>query len=290
MKFRAKLVDVTCIQQFTNVVATISKLIKICTLRITADKLYFILSESVSNGGVQIWCELPQGHFCDEYGMQGMSAEANEIYLELCPENLLRALKTAQSARWIKLKLTSKHTPCLTVEIEQPSIGACQRLAVHDIPVTVVKRKHWSDYGEPEMPNFDVSITMPTLKMLKNVVDKMKNISNFVNLSANQNGEMKLSVETDMVAVNTHFKDLYNPQWRNGKVDAGNGQRTRSSQRDAAEFAEARIDIRRFAQFLSSQQVNPNRVICNIVDKRVVHFFLMHDDVSLQYFMPVVSA
>lgn len=60
-----------------------------------------------------------QGHFCDEYAMQGMSAEANEIYLELCPENLLRALKTAQAARWIKLKLTNKHTPCLTLEVEQ---------------------------------------------------------------------------------------------------------------------------------------------------------------------------
>ena len=30
-------------------------------------------------------------------------------------------------------------------------------------------------------------------------------------LSANQNGEMKLSVETDMAAVSTHFKDLLNP-------------------------------------------------------------------------------
>ena len=30
--------------------------------------------------------------------------------------------------------------------------------------------------------------------------------------------------------------------------------------------------------------------VADIVDKRVVHFYLMHDDVSLQYFMPVVSA
>lgn len=50
--------------------------------------------------------------------MQGVTPEANEIYLELCPENVLRALKTGQSARWIKLKLTNKHTPCLTVEVE----------------------------------------------------------------------------------------------------------------------------------------------------------------------------
>ncbi|XP_076455723.1 checkpoint protein HUS1-like isoform X2 [Babylonia areolata] len=265
MKFRAKLVDVTCIQQFTNIVGTIAKLIKVCTLRITLDKLYFILSETAANGGIQIWCELPQGHFCDEYAMQGISAEANEIYVELCPENLLRALKTAQAARWVKLKLTHKHTPCLTVEVELPSIGSCHRLAVHDIPITIVKRRNWVDYAEPEMPNFDVSIAMPTLKILKNVVDKMKNINNFVSLSANQSGEMKLSVETDMVTINTHFKDLFNPAWRHDGGDGEDGQASRSrssSQLDPEEFAEARIDIRRFAQFLSSQQVNPNRVIC----------------------------
>ncbi|KAK7092951.1 hypothetical protein V1264_008622 [Littorina saxatilis] len=221
--------------------------------------------------------------------MQGMSAEANEIYVELCPENLLRALRTAQAARWVKMKLTNKHTPCLTVEVELPSIGSCHRLAVHDIPITIIKRRDWADYAEPEMPDFDVSITMPTLKMLKNVVDKMKNINNFVSLSANQNGEMKLSVETDMVSINTHFKDLFNPAWRRDAGDAGVGESSRSSQGDPAQFAQARIDIRRFAQFLSSQQVNPNRVICNIVNNRVVHFYLMHDDVSLQYFMPVVS-
>lgn len=36
----------------------------------------------------------------------------------------------------------------------------------------------------------------------------------FQMLAANQSGEMKLSVETDMVAVNTHFKNLFNPSWR----------------------------------------------------------------------------
>ena len=30
-------------------------------------------------------------------------------------------------------------------------------------------------------------------------------------LSANQNGEMKLMVETDMVSISTHFRDLVNP-------------------------------------------------------------------------------
>lgn len=50
--------------------------------------------------------------------MEGVSAENNAICLELTSENLSRALKTAQNARALKIKLTNKHFPCLTVSIE----------------------------------------------------------------------------------------------------------------------------------------------------------------------------
>ncbi|XP_071103105.1 checkpoint protein HUS1-like [Haliotis cracherodii] len=287
MKFRGKIVDIGCIQHFTKVVGTVSKLIKTCVLRITPDKVYFILSEQAVNGGIQIWCELPQGNFFDEFAMDGLSADANEIYLELTPENLLRAMKTAQTAKWVKIKLTKKHSPCLTVEVDLPTIGSHQRLVTHDIPVHVVPRRHWQDFDEPEMPQFDVSIAMPPIKLLRNVVDKMKNLSNSMVLSANQNGEMRLSVETDMVSISTHFQDLHNPTWRR---DADNASQMSQHDKNEKEFFEAKIDIRRFAQFLSGQQVNPTRVICNIVDKRIVHIFMMHEDVSLQYFMPAISS
>ena len=60
--------------------------------------------------------------------MEGVSQEDNEIYLELIPENFLRALKTAQNAKWVKIKLTKKHSPCLTVEVELvrlPELNFC---------------------------------------------------------------------------------------------------------------------------------------------------------------------
>lgn len=62
--------------------------------------------------------------------MEGVSAENNEIYLELTSENLSRALKTAQNARALKIKLTNKHFPCLTVSIELVS----GRVAVPRLP------------------------------------------------------------------------------------------------------------------------------------------------------------
>lgn len=59
-----------------------------------------------------------QVNFFDEYQMEGVSSEANEICLEVTPENLSRALKTVQNAKTVKVKLTKKHCPCLTIAAE----------------------------------------------------------------------------------------------------------------------------------------------------------------------------
>ena len=51
--------------------------------------------------------------------MEGVSVtDANEIYLETVPENFVRCLRSAQNAKSVKIKLTKKHTPCLTFEVE----------------------------------------------------------------------------------------------------------------------------------------------------------------------------
>lgn len=57
--------------------------------------------------------------------MEGVSNEDNEIYLEVHPDLLLRSLKTAHSAKWVKVKLTKKHVPCLTIEIDLVSTLSC---------------------------------------------------------------------------------------------------------------------------------------------------------------------
>ncbi|XP_053116241.1 checkpoint protein HUS1 [Hemicordylus capensis] len=282
MRFRAKIVDIGCLNHFTRVINTIAKLAKTCTLRLTVDKLYFILSDKVANGGVSMWGELNQGNFFDEFQMEGVSAEINEIYLELAPENLSRALKTAQNAKAVKIKLTNKHCPCLTVAVDLPSLSSSSRVVTHDIPVVVIPRKLWSDFREPIVPDFDVSIYLPVLKTMKSVVERMKNLSNSIVIEANRNGEMNLKIETDLVSVTTHFKELGNPSW----VSEDDCQ---NSARDPENMAAARIDIKKLLQLLAGQQVNPTKALCNIVNKRLVHFILLHEDVSLQYFIPALA-
>jgi len=64
-----------------------------------------------------------QAYFFDEYQMDGVNKEHNEIFLEITLENLCRALKSAQNAKSLKIKLTKKQTACLTVEIELVSVN-----------------------------------------------------------------------------------------------------------------------------------------------------------------------
>ncbi|XP_053560555.1 checkpoint protein HUS1-like [Bombina bombina] len=284
MRFRCKIVDISCLNHFTRVVNTINKLAKSCILRLTIDNLYFILTDKVANGGVSMWCELCQGNFFDEYQMEGVCAEQNEIYLELIPENLSRALKSAQNAKTVKIKLTNKQCPCLTVAVELPSLSITSRIVTHDIPVSVIPRRLWNEYREPSVPDFDVSIYLPALKTMKSVVERMKNLSNYIVIEANRNGEINLKIETDLVSVSTHFKDLGNPPWL-----SDDASQCTTQEMELNKMAEARVDIRKLLQFLAGQQVNPTKAVCNIIHKRMVHFILLHEDVSLQYFIPAIS-
>ncbi|XP_069870646.1 checkpoint protein HUS1 isoform X3 [Dipodomys merriami] len=255
MKFRAKIVDAACLNHFTRVSNMIAKLAKICTLRIRPDKLNFILSDKLASGGVSMWCELEQENFFSEFQMEGVSADNNEIYLELTSENLSRALKTVQNARTLKIKLTNKYFPCLTVSVElQLSVSSSNRIVTHDIPINIIPRKLWKDLQEPLVPDSDV-------------------------IEANLNGELNLKIETELVCVTTHFKGLGNPPL------ASQSCRDRSP----GELTEVHIEIKKLLQFLAGQQVNPTKAVCNLVKNRIVYFDLLHEDVSLQYFIPALS-
>ncbi|XP_037668970.1 checkpoint protein HUS1-like [Choloepus didactylus] len=228
------------------------------------DKLSFILSDRVADGGVSMWCELEQENF-SEFQMEVVSAENNEIYLELTSENFSRALKTAQNARTLKIELTNKHFPGLTVSVELLSLSSTSRIVTHDIPLKVIPRKLWKDLQEPAIADSDVSIYLPVLKTMNSVVEKTKNISNNLIIEANLNGELNLKIETELVCVTIHFKDLGNPPLASEKA---------SQDRNPEQMAEVQIDIRKLLQFLAGQQVNPTKVLCNIVSNRIVHFRL----------------
>ncbi|XP_067011266.2 checkpoint protein HUS1 [Anabrus simplex] len=283
MKFRAKMTELGCMKQFYNIVAMLAKLSKTCILRICPQKIFFIISEEGGIGGKpMVWCELEQAHFFNEYTMGGFSDTHNEIYLEFPSDSLAKSLnflKVSQGVRSVKIKLTNKKSPCLTFELELMSL-VHSRLCVHDIPVIVIGRRQWSTIKEPQLPNFDVRIEMPNLKLVRNVVERMRTMSPHLIVSASNEGVFLLRIETDVTTVTTHFKNL--------AVETAQGGDQREPL-DPSMLISARVDIKKLSLFLASEQVNPTQVMCDIKQERLLHLVLMHEDVTLHYFAPSIS-
>lgn len=188
----------------------------------------------------------------------------------------LSSLRVSHGAKSVKMKLTNKKSPCLTFEIQLSELSH-SRFCVHDIPVSVIPRKEWTALQEPVVPNYDVSIQLPGLKLIRTVAERMKSLSSHIVLLANHEGALILKVETPEATVSTHFKNLI---MENSGGDEENTE----------EFFSARIDIRKFVQFLTSEQVNPSKVVCNIVDDKMVAMFLINEDIIMHYFLPAVAA
>lgn len=89
-------------------------------MRVTTRKVYFIISEE-DNGPRRplAWCELPVNFYFKEYNVVGVNDQHNEIYFEFSTALLARSLSILkQNVKSVKIKLTDKESPCLTLEME----------------------------------------------------------------------------------------------------------------------------------------------------------------------------
>jgi len=291
MKFRGRMIEQIAVKKFYNIIVSMGKMAKMCVLRLTADKIYFILTDqSATTGGPSVWTEMDQESFFNEYNIEGVSQDQNEIYLEFVPDKLaktLSALKTG--ARSVKMKLTKKNNvPCLTFDVEfdvhVSGHPVSTRTCVHDFPVTVLPRKVWSDFKEPAIPQFDISIGMPELRKVRHLLERYKTLGQAVTVMANKEGKLTMKVESDEGVFSTHYPDLKVPVYRDDTLPWQRG--------DSAmlpDSAGVRVDLRRFSLFLTGEQVQPKRAIVNIVEKEMLHMFFLHEDHLVQYFLPATS-
>jgi len=289
MKFRGRMIEQLSIRKFYSVIGTMAKIAKSCVMRLTADKVYFILTDQNASGGPAVWCEMEQESYFNEYNIEGVSAEQNEIFLEFVPDKLAKTLTGLKSGptKSLKMKLTKKNSvPCLTFEVELPALSL-SRVCVHDIPVSVLPRKVWGEYKEPPMPPFDVSICLPELRKLRHLMERFKTLGQAVTITASKQGKLSLKVESDEGVFSTHYPDLKVPVYRDDTLP----WRKPDSQAvtDPEYSASVRVDLKRLGLFLAGEQLQPKRAIANIVEGEVLHMFFVHDDLLVQYFLPATS-
>ena len=92
---------------------------------------------------------------------------------------------------------------------------------------------------------------------------------------------MSLQVESDDGVFSTHFPDLKVPVYRDSTLP---WQRTDTQL--LLDIASVRVDLKRLNMFLVGEELQPKRVIANIVEREMLHMFFIHDDLVVQYFLP----
>lgn len=300
MKFGVKLLDSLNIAHFTHIISTVSKLCskaandKSCALKLTSDTIYFILPEfaanNVGNGGsgrTSFWMSIDPKSIFDFYICEGKSPEDNIILLEIQPESLFRALKSIPSMKMLRIKLTKRQSACLTVEIDLHSMSSKSnsRTITHDIPVKVISTSKLStdDFQEPNINRTTLSIQLPPLKLIKHMVERMKSLSEFVILEATNRGTLTFKIEADAVSVSSYFRNLNNMPIN---LEHRNRSRTANESNLEDEYCSCtvRLSLKRLHDFVNSLQFLPSKIICNFVNNKYAHFFVIHDeDLVLQY-------
>ncbi|GBP37521.1 Checkpoint protein HUS1 [Eumeta japonica] len=159
------------------------------------------------------------------------------------------------------MKLTNKQCPCLTLDIEVQTLATLQTHHVtHDIPVVVISRKVWSEYAEPKIPDPDVTIELPALKILRTVIESMHNMAGEIILHANSEGAIQ------------HDSDSETESQINER---------------ATETCYCKVDAKKLSIFLTVEQVSHSLALCSIVHKKLIVLCLhTHENVKLKCFIP----
>lgn len=275
MKFQAVIHEQQYMKEFLNTVLTLSRLTKECVTNISSDKLYFIINEESASAAPLVWTEICCATYFDEYIMEGVDEHYPNILLKFNPAYLARALSVLRgSVTFVKIKLTNKKFPCLTIDIELTSNNSVQnRRVVHHVPVNVIPRRDWSSYKFPKIPPAQVTLTMPSLRFIRNLIDKIKNLSPSITICATSSGELSIIAETDSATVASHYRNLEiknidRTQFENDADDDDDD----AANNPAKEIEVAcLIDCKKTAIFLLALPMMNLELSCGIVQDHVVH-------------------
>ncbi|OAF67770.1 Checkpoint protein HUS1 [Intoshia linei] len=241
-----------------EILQTVSKITKVVIVRLTNKNIYLIVPESVSNNSIQVWCELESNILFIDYKMAGLSLSDNEIYFEIAPENILSVFKSCKVDS-VCMKLTYKFSTFLSFEFSMPIMDKNSNFIVHDIPISIIPKRLWSEYPEPNLPEFHCSIYLNDLKVLRNGVERLKKMSPYMKIMANRKGQFLMEIKNEIVCVCMKFDKLRQPLWNDYKYP----QCSQNEHDDVDFFYTISVNPKPFYSFLSINQLNPTNVICS---------------------------
>ncbi|KAM0749484.1 cell cycle checkpoint [Meredithblackwellia eburnea MCA 4105] len=298
MRFRA---DMSSPSTFTALISSLTPLAKVATLKLKSDTVHLICFESVGNGGIQVWSQIAVASIFVLETFRLESNSNNEIYLEVSTEALQRALRSAQGATEVTIKLAKKGglgpngtgkgaRPVLSLSVGNISKGGRSVSITHDVSVVVKKQSEVDAMKEPLCPAPDVNILLPPLQNLKTVCERLKTIAPTITISANFRGEFRLKASSDEAKVETEWRELKHPHtFEEQEADE-------DEPRDPLEFHSVTVDARGLLKFLASYSIATTTIACICANHCAIFYVYIGDpkDVGnnggvLTFFVPAVN-
>jgi HUS1 checkpoint protein len=164
------------------------------------------------------------------------------------------------------------------------------RSITHDIPVKVISTSKISlqDFTEPSVDRATLNIQLPPLKIIKNMIERMKCLSEYVCLEASDKGTLNFKIDSDAVSVCCYFRNLpaiaENPQQRQLTTP-----KPKESVVTLVDSCTVRLSLKRLHDFFNSLQFQPTKIVCYFLNQKYAHFCVIHEeDMVLQYLVSSV--
>lgn len=282
MRFKATINNAGSVSRLADIVQTVARLSPKWVLRLTPTALHFVLPSEQASGVPRVWSQLTLEGIFETWRIESKHPN-NEIFLELSAEELCRALRSVQPVDSATLKIVKRdNVPALEITELLPLVSGRSASIMHLVPVVILKHDLGPQFAEPCLPDPQVCIFLPSSRLFRSVVERYRAMGNFVELSANSSGELAMSMNTDIVSVATHFKDLRNPRLFDDRTAVA------PSAHPPHHMYSVRIDVRLMAPFIVGIQTAASNVACNIIQDRAVILILAQEDITLTYYIPAV--
>ncbi|GFZ44818.1 hypothetical protein JCM24511_02544 [Saitozyma sp. JCM 24511] len=267
MRFRTHISNV---QLLHKIVRSLAALAKLCVIRLSPDKVHFIVPGNEGRDGVQVWSQVKVSTLFTEYRIESHSD--NEIWLEVHLDPLLKVLRSADSSVGsindtgrnatslteadVSLKLNKKgDQPVWAFEIRGRSPNGRPMTIMHDINVRVLGPRRQGELNEPLCPPPDIHLVLPNLTDLRNLVSRLGHMADDVEVSANQEGTMVFAVKSKTGRVNL------STQWRDLHIPTTNAE-DETEPAPADKMFSCTVSIRGLQKFLTSHLVGGTAIAC----------------------------
>ncbi|XP_030373812.1 checkpoint protein HUS1-like isoform X8 [Scaptodrosophila lebanonensis] len=287
MRFRARMQDALYMREFQSIIATLAKLAKECIMILADQQMHFIVNEEHnSTTAPLVWASIAAADYFPEYKMVPAREDHPYIVLAMSAAHLSRALaalRTGATVNSCKLKLQRIQFPCFSVIASVVSQQSAEpREVVHDVPVNVVAASDWPAYKIPKVPTSQLVLSMPSLRMMRNVIDSLKNMSPTMIFHANAGGELNLVAESEMVTITTAFRHLLLRRLVNRDP-------TDNDEQQVAPDASCSVDCRKASSFFSALQLPNEELSIGIDSENCIHLQLdVRESVVLHSILPAV--